>query len=298
MTPLRRTAAALGALLFFAGAVAARTPAGAAERYGAPPADISARLDRLVAAYPGFLAGHDGVMLYWRDGGAPTPISDGRVDKSWSEFLGRPDIDDMLAQDYPLGPATAPGFRQDPGRVRVEPFFTRIYGDCRERAPRMAAVRWVDGRTLRVTSVNGVAARLDRVARKIEQLPNRLRKFAAPSAGVFNCRVIAGTTRLSAHSFAAAVDINVQFAHYWRWTKAPADNPARPLPFRNSIPLEIVEIFESEGFIWGGRWYHYDTMHFEYRPELLPAGGAAAPASRAAWTPPTPLRRPAAPKAQ
>ncbi|MDD5211432.1 MAG: M15 family metallopeptidase, partial [Sulfuricurvum sp.] len=23
------------------------------------------------------------------------------------------------------------------------------------------------------------------------------------------------------------------------------------------------------GFIWGGRWYHYDTMHFEYRPELL-----------------------------
>ena len=26
---------------------------------------------------------------------------------------------------------------------------------------------------------------------------------------------------------------------------------------------------EAEGFIWGGRWYHYDTMHFEYRPELL-----------------------------
>ena len=26
---------------------------------------------------------------------------------------------------------------------------------------------------------------------------------------------------------------------------------------------------EKHGFIWGGRWYHYDTMHFEYRPELL-----------------------------
>mgnify|MGYP002637708491 CR=1 FL=1 len=25
----------------------------------------------------------------------------------------------------------------------------------------------------------------------------------------------------------------------------------------------------SNGFIWGGRWFHYDTMHFEYRPELL-----------------------------
>ena len=28
-------------------------------------------------------------------------------------------------------------------------------------------------------------------------------------------------------------------------------------------------IFEKYGFVWGGRWYHYDTMHFEYRPELF-----------------------------
>jgi hypothetical protein len=35
------------------------------------------------------------------------------------------------------------------------------------------------------------------------------------------------------------------------------------------MPREIVDIFERHGFIWGGRWYHYDTMHFEYRPELL-----------------------------
>jgi hypothetical protein len=41
------------------------------------------------------------------------------------------------------------------------------------------------------------------------------------------------------------------------------------LPYRNAIPLEIVRIFEKHGFIWGGAWYHYDTMHFEYRPELL-----------------------------
>ena len=35
------------------------------------------------------------------------------------------------------------------------------------------------------------------------------------------------------------------------------------------VPHEIVEVFERHGFIWGGKWYHYDTMHFEYRPELL-----------------------------
>ena len=40
--------------------------------------------------------------------------------------------------------------------------------------------------------------------------------------------------------------------------------------YKNRIPMEIVRIFEKHGFIWGGRWSHYDTMHFEYRPELLP----------------------------
>ncbi len=43
-------------------------------------------------------------------------------------------------------------------------------------------------------------------------------------------------------------------------------------PFKNRIPAEIVAIFEKHGFIWGGRWYHYDTMHFEYRPELIGPG--------------------------
>jgi D-alanyl-D-alanine carboxypeptidase len=28
-------------------------------------------------------------------------------------------------------------------------------------------------------------------------------------------------------------------------------------------------LFEQHGFIWGGKWYHYDTMHFEYRPEII-----------------------------
>ena len=41
------------------------------------------------------------------------------------------------------------------------------------------------------------------------------------------------------------------------------------------MPRAIVDAFERHGFVWGGRWYHYDTMHFEYRPELLAGAGAA-----------------------
>ena len=64
----------------------------------------------------------------------------------------------------------------------------------------------------------------------------------------------------------STTDIAQKHANYWRWTKP--DSKGR-YPYRNQIPAEIVEIFEKHGFIWGGRWYHYDTMHFEYRPELL-----------------------------
>jgi hypothetical protein len=38
----------------------------------------------------------------------------------------------------------------------------------------------------------------------------------------------------------------------------------------------VVEIFERHGFVWGGRWSWFDTMHFEFRPELLCARRAPA----------------------
>ena len=90
--------------------------------------------------------------------------------------------------------------------------------------------------------------------------------------GTYNWRVIANTNRLSPHSFGMTIDINVEQSHYWQWDlKAKGKSIAEEaLPtYRNNIPWEIVLIFEKYGFIWGGKWYHYDTMHFEYCPELL-----------------------------
>jgi len=34
-------------------------------------------------------------------------------------------------------------------------------------------------------------------------------------------------------------------------------------------PDIVIDIFEKEGFIWGGKWTVWDNMHFEYRPELI-----------------------------
>ena len=87
-------------------------------------------------------------------------------------------------------------------------------------------------------------------------------------AGTFVWRLISGTNRLSMHSYGVAIDINLNLSHYWQWDCRCKDENV-PLSYRNKIAAQVVEIFEKHGFIWGGKWYHYDTMHFEYRRELL-----------------------------
>ena len=74
--------------------------------------------------------------------------------------------------------------------------------------------------------------------------------------------------RLSAHSYGIAIDINVKYSNFWLWSN-PGKSEKDQIVYKNRIPREIVEIFERHGFISGTRWYHYDTMHFEFRPELL-----------------------------
>ena len=100
----------------------------------------------------------------------------------------------------------------------------------------------------------------------MDKLPDSFVKYLIPLASKgYNCRAIAGTARPSAHGHGIAIDINVAWSNYWRYRRTEAGEYS----YENRIPWEIVEVFEKHGFIWGGKWYHYDTMHFEYRPELL-----------------------------
>ena len=230
----------------------------------------TASVEALVRAYPDHLSRIEGNVLIWRDG-TRMPISDGVAHKDFETLLSRPDIDDMFVIPYRPGrPTRNPAPNEDPGRIRYEPFFRKMYGDCRkgEVEKRLRTVKWMPSRgggSVRVTTVNQVADRLEAVVRDLEKLPAELTRYLVPSAGTISCRAIAGTDRRSMHSYAAAIDISTKFTDYWRWAK-PKNGT---IPYRNRIPFEIVEVFERHGFIWGGKWYHYDTMHFEYRPELL-----------------------------
>jgi len=117
---------------------------------------------------------------------------------------------------------------------------------------------------VQITTINGVDKALAAVSQELDQLSPDFEKFLKPTAGTYNCRTIAGSNARSMHAYAAAIDLNPKYSNYWRWSSNLAD----PV-WRNQIPTRIVQIFEKHGFIWGGYWYHFDTMHFEYRPELL-----------------------------
>jgi D-alanyl-D-alanine carboxypeptidase-like protein len=230
----------------------------------APAQDTS--LDALVRAYPEFLVSHDGKVLIWKDG-TRMPVSDGRSDKNFEEKLRHASIIDQLSIRYVKGPLEKPPeLQEDPGRFRNTAFFDKMYGDCSkgEVQRKLVKVAWLrksGGGSVQITTVNGVADRLRAVSEELDALWPELKKFTFPSAGTFNCRTVKDTGNRSMHAWGAAIDLNTKFADYWLWSPKGG--------YRNRIPVEIVEIFEKHGFIWGGKWGHFDTMHFEYRPELL-----------------------------
>ena len=75
-----------------------------------------------------------------------------------------------------------------------------------------------------------------------------LSKYVYQTAGCFNARFIAGSTRLSNHAFGMAIDIN------------SAENGRGG---RGQMNPSVVRIFEKWGFAWGGTWKYTDPMHFE-----------------------------------
>ncbi|CAN5555994.1 M15 family metallopeptidase [soil metagenome] len=226
---------------------------------------IPPKLQKLVNAYPDFIQSANENELIWKDG-TVIQYDDGK-NKTFNELLNDPDIEDMMFQDYTMGAnwSSPPDVNFEPGRIRYEPLFLKMYGSSAKEVERnLAPVSWLPksgGGTVYITSVNGADKQLKKVSDELDELPAEYKKYILNTAGTFYWRVIKNTNRLSMHSFGIAIDINTSYSNYWEWEKN--------IKYKNKIPIEIVEIFEKYGYIWGGKWYHYDTMHFEYRPELL-----------------------------
>ena len=217
-------------------------------------------------ALSGVAAEESKLWLLCKDGSRH--LYDDGKEKSTDQRIDDADVEDMFFWKYPLAQVDRMKAGVDPGRARAESLFLALYGStAAEVEANLVAVNFAGAR-IRFNKLYGAADALEKAGRELEVLAEgkpEVKEYLKNLGGSFNWRVISGTKRLSTHSFGIAIDLNVKKSKYWKWEEA--DTLATFS--RKDFPAAIVEIFERHGFVWGGKWYHYDTMHFEYRPEIL-----------------------------
>ncbi|MBR1910746.1 MAG: M15 family metallopeptidase [Treponema sp.] len=158
-------------------------------------------------------------------------------------------------------------------------FFDAVY-DASSRASleqHLVKTTFLGKRTTVHERVKEPLARVEKRIMALSKYDRYMKEFVdeLKSTDSYFWRIIAGTNRKSFHSLGIAVDVLPVSQHgkqiFWGWAKEKYPNSWMLLPLeqRWMPPVQVIRIFEEEGFIWGGKWAIYDNMHFEYRPELL-----------------------------
>src|ERR1700761_6599135 len=90
---------------------------------------IPRNAQKLIAAYPNFIKGYADNYILLKDG-TKMLWDDGIKNKSPQQLLDKPDLEDMFAQHYAKDELKAdPPKNFDPGRIRNEAFFLKMYGN-------------------------------------------------------------------------------------------------------------------------------------------------------------------------
>jgi hypothetical protein len=120
---------------------------------------IPAAARKLIACYPDFLAGYAANNLLFKDG-SKLLWDDSITRKTYQQLLDDADLKDMFAQPYTVGTAPSPAKNFDPGRIRNEAFFKKMYGLTKTAVEKnLVQITWcpkIVGQKIMVTKVNGV----------------------------------------------------------------------------------------------------------------------------------------------
>ncbi|MBU3192139.1 M15 family metallopeptidase [Clostridium bowmanii] len=224
----------------------------------------------LMIAYPEYItnieANNGFVYLVMKSG--KKILYDDKKNKIFQEKLSSPDLQDTLEQIYPLSPIKSIMENNfDPGRLRCYELLSEVYGTSKQAIEYKLTNVKVGYTNYQFNSNNYAAKSLQSVMKEVMLLSKdsqNVRKCLFPCSGTFNYRVISGTNRLSPHAFGIAIDLASDKRDYWKWASKEAGEKRL-----SSYPSNLVEIFENYGFVWGGKWSHFDILHFEYRPEFI-----------------------------
>jgi hypothetical protein len=255
------------ALLAATWATASMAPALSAETRVA----MSERIEILHNSYPDVIYSVTNNTLRLMNN-AVAIVDDGR-DKSHLMKRQDADIEDQLSQIYPVGSCFKGRVRDvDPGVMRNEKFFRIAYGNNLHSVRASSeAVDWF-GTEISFSGQNGAARALRRVIDDLKRLPAELQSVVKVPPRTLDWGFIAETDQLDVHSFGIAIDLSDDARNSWHRSGANIGQLRR---YNNATPPEVVQVFEKHGFIWGGKWYRFESSHFEYRPELIAIGNLA-----------------------
>jgi hypothetical protein len=218
--------------------------------------------------------GDEDVVFHF--GGRRIHFQDGRM--LAEDRLDRADDCDPIFYEYPLRPMTEPPRAGAEMPTYCTDVLEMLFGDTelQIRAHGGSVTFLAHRMFLNDLLVEPLAA----VEAEILDVSTRDAAVAAWVDGLditysFISRDIAGSPTRSHHGFGLAVDLvprSYDGRHvYWRWSRVYNREAWDRIPVeeRWSPPAIVVEIFERHGFVWGGKWPHFDAIHFEYRPEIL-----------------------------
>lgn len=208
--------------------------------------------------------------------GEPIHFQDGRM--LTGDALERSPDCDPIFYDYPLDPLTEPTPVSDDDPSYCTDVLESLWGESEGQIRAHGQSTTFFGRklflnNLAIEALSDVERDLERIARVDAEVAAWVRDLAITYSYVD--RGIAGSSTRSHHAWGMAVDFvpnSYGGRHvYWRWSRVHDREGWHEIPLerRWSPPQAVIEAFEAHGFLWGGKWAHFDNIHFEYRPEIL-----------------------------
>jgi hypothetical protein len=252
-------------------------PAGTVLPFSAAPED-DPRVRAFVHAY-GILIdsvtyGADDVVFHLR--GRPVRFADGRM-------LGEGRSDgadrcDSIFYPYSLEPLTQPLDAPDEMPLYCTDVLESLWGRTESEVRRHGrSTTFLDHRMFVNEILVGPLASVEREILATAAVDDDVAAWVAELDITYSfiSRDVAGSPTRSHHAWGMAVDLvpgSYEGRHvYWRWSRVSNREgwDRIPLEDRWSPPRAVVEVFERHGFVWGGKWAHFDVIHFEYRPEII-----------------------------
>lgn len=245
-----------------------------------PEASILSRDIRVRAILEGYgplidsVAYRDGDVVFSLAGG-PVHFQDGRM-LSEENLAAARDFDPIF-YPYPLQPLDAPPPAESQPTYSRD-FLRHLFGATEEEIREHGVSAEFLNRRVFVNkycleALKAVEADIRALAREDAAVAAWVRDIKI--AYSFIDKEIAGTRGRSHHAWGMAIDLipsSYRGKHvYWRWSRVFNRESWSGIPVeeRWSPPEAVIQAFESHGFVWGGKWSRFDTIHFEYRPEIV-----------------------------